>query len=109
MTLTDLIELVDRHYPDHCILAHWDAANGRPEARKVTDTLALFIVRELHRTFRPGASDVDQLKAALSSMRIADKDVQKVTAALETALHEAEEKERKKVIPFPSPNTESDA
>lgn len=106
MTLTDLIQLVDRHYPDHCILAHWDAVNSRPEARKVTDTLALFIVRELHRTFRPGASDVDQLKVALDSMRTASKDVSQVTEALETELHAAEERERRKVIPF---RPESDA
>ena len=53
MRINDLIRLADRHYPDGLIAQCWDIRRAVPADSGAGDTLAPFVVRELHDTFDP--------------------------------------------------------
>ncbi len=76
MTLAELIQIVDKAYPDGLVArAHKDEDVG--------DTLALFIVRELADTYDPDASDAEQAATASGAMGSAIDELQVVCSALE--------------------------
>ena len=107
MTLDALIRLVDEHYPDHCILTHWDSERCIPRERVKggsNDTLALFLVRELKDVFDPKASDREQLTAAIHAVKLAEKELGCVVEGLEAALRRV--RARGRVIPFPKKEPE---
>jgi len=68
MNLATLLEIVNARYPDDLIVKHWNASRYRPVGSSRGDTLALFIVNELHETFDASATDTTQLETAIRAM-----------------------------------------
>ncbi len=65
MNFGTLLEIANAKYPDDAIVQHWDAKRQEPVSQELEgDTLALFIVRELHATFDADAVDTAQLETA---------------------------------------------
>ena len=84
MTLSELLEVAHRAYPEEHIRLCWDAK--KQKVRTGTgDTLAEFVVGEIADTFDPDASEENQLDAALSAMRWACTELTAVIEALEAA------------------------
>jgi len=68
LTKTDLIKMADEAYPDNLVIQNYDQKKGKPKDAHA-DTLALFIVRELHETFDEGAPDEKKLYEAFRVLR----------------------------------------
>ena len=85
MKFIDIVKLAERGYakdfPESILLDFVDE-QGNPKDES-GDTLALFIVRELHETFDDEAREEDQIDAAINAMRKARSDLDNVIAALE--------------------------
>ena len=83
MQINDLIDHANRFYPDCMIQQNWDYVKGRakPEKRG-TDTLAVFVCREIESTFNPEASDEDQLFEAARAIQTAVDELQSVVRGL---------------------------
>jgi hypothetical protein len=64
MKINDLMRLVAENYDDHGTDAFWDYKNEKVDCEGTGDTLAEFIVREIHDTFEPDLADRDQLLEA---------------------------------------------
>lgn len=84
MTRNGIMALAIGAYPDGTLLDCWDSNTERESkrARAVGDTLALFVVRELHDVYEEGASDEQQRKAAAKALRRAAADLRAVADAL---------------------------
>ena len=67
MKFETLLEIANAKYPDDEIVQHWDPKRQEPVSQDLEgDTLALFIVRELHATFDADATDTAQVETAAS-------------------------------------------
>lgn len=93
MTIKQLLTIADRAYPDHTIARVFDLESDdcpeREDADEVgrTDTLALFIGRELKSTFEPVTDDhteEDQLDEASRVMQAASNDCRKLADEFDT-------------------------
>ncbi len=62
MTFEELLKEVSPGYPDALIMMSWNA--GRQEVQRCGDSLAVFIVQELHDLYDADHSDEEQLSEA---------------------------------------------
>jgi hypothetical protein len=75
MTLTRLLKLANRGYPNRDLRLYFRPDETEREPEYSWDTLAQFIVRELRDTYDPDASDLDQLAEAVRVLDAAKRDI----------------------------------
>ena len=90
MTLNDLIRIAARHYPDELLLDYWDEKAGRPVRKDAGDSLAFFIVNELHSIYDSSAPSEEQLGNASAALGKAICELAKVRDALSRARSRAD-------------------
>ena len=78
MKLSEIIAIASRAYPDSAVQAYFEDLEGQHG-----DTLAEFIVRELHDVHDANAGSQDQLSEAAKAIRRARDELDNVLAALE--------------------------
>ena len=78
MTLSEIIAIASKAYPDSGVQAYFEDLES-----KHGDTLAEFIVRELRDVYDADAGSQDQLSEAARAMRRARDELDNVFAALE--------------------------
>ena len=90
MTLLQLIALCDaaytRDFPESSLLELVNRRSGTPLKRlpsPISDTLALFVVRELAETFDTDASDEQQAAEAIRVIHAARTNLDNITSALQ--------------------------
>ena len=83
--LNDLMEIVHNAYPDEFTREYWDEKKSMPKESS-GDTLAEFIVREIHDTFDPKAAASAQLQEAARVMRTAERELGEIAEMLERTL-----------------------
>jgi hypothetical protein len=75
MTLNQLIEKANKHYPDGFLAHYWDGLNQKVIAKNCGDTLAQFIVRELQDTFDENANDAEQIVEVRRALKNAHREI----------------------------------
>ena len=77
MKLDELIEIVNKGYPDDMIM---EAFNNRLKLsnKGIGDDLAVFIVREITETFNENMPDIEQLTEALRVLECASTEIDNV-------------------------------
>jgi len=83
MKLNDIMEVVDKAYPDGFTQNYWDASAKRPDPTGSGDTLAEFVVREIYETYDKRATSKQQLEEAARVMRRAEETLALVAEVLE--------------------------
>lgn len=83
--INELMEIVHCAYPDEFTREYWDEKKGCPKESS-GDTLAEFIVREIHDTFDPKAEASAQLQEAARVMRAAGRELGDIAETLERTL-----------------------
>jgi hypothetical protein len=82
LTLTRLLKLANRGYPDRNLRLYFHPDGTEREPEYSWDTLAQFIVRELRSSYDPDASDLDQLTGAVRVLDAAQCDIDGVIRIL---------------------------
>lgn len=81
MTLAHLLKLANLGYPDR-YLSEYFHRDGSENPDGAGDTLAQFIVRELHDTHDPESSDLDQIDEAVGVLTKAQSDLESIIEIL---------------------------
>ncbi len=91
MRLNGLVLIANRAYPDPegWIFANWDPKCEEPRPQITGDTLAAFIVREIHGSYDSEESDKQQLATAANAIDRAMKELRKVRDAFSSAYVDA--------------------
>lgn len=89
MTPRDIVRLAARHYPEEILLHYWDEKAGRPVLKDAGDSLAFFIVNELHSVYDSSATDSEQLGNAAAALGKAARELAKVRDGLSKACAKA--------------------
>ena len=94
MRLIELIEIIDKAYPDGCVKRCFDSENNysTESLSDVGDTLALFISREIVDTFEPLSDSHRQLTAAITSLTMAIDELSNVRSELRRAVRNLEKR-----------------
>ena len=94
MTLSELLEIVHRAYPDEQTRECWNPKTQRP-CGGAGDTLAEFIVREIAEDIDAKATDRAQVADALLAMHRAQGELGAVAKALERRLERCRREDAK--------------
>jgi len=85
MTLNEIVRLAARHYPEELLLEYWDEEAGSPVLKDAGDSLAYFVVNELHSVYDSSATDLEQLGNAAAAMGKAARELARVRDGLAKA------------------------
>jgi hypothetical protein len=89
MKLEELIEIINKGYPDDKITEAYFRLmlpGSNNENIEIGDDLAVFIVREIMETFAPGKNKHDQLTAARRVMDTAQKEIGEVIEKIDASM-----------------------
>ncbi len=81
MTILELLNRANQGYPDRLLSAFYNKSTGAPHSWN-GDTLAKFIVLELHETYDSSTTDQAQLSTAIQALRQAVSELEGVIQAL---------------------------
>ncbi len=82
MKINEMMRLVAAGYGDGGTDAFWDYGNEMMDCEGTGDTLAEFVVREIHDTFDPQATEDEQMEEAIRVMKCAERQIHDLVYSL---------------------------